>query len=75
MYVCVSAARTCLCNYPPPSLLRVKRSFETARLILSHLGLLGIEGIKVRNHLRVRVGVRVSVGLGLGLGLVLVLGG
>ena len=53
----------------------MKRSFETARLILSHLGLLGIEGIKVRNHLRVRVGVRVSVGLGLGLGLVLVLGG
>ena len=29
-------------------LLRVKQSSETARLLLSHLGMLGIESIKVR---------------------------
>lgn len=29
-------------------LLRVKQSSETARLLLSHLGVLGIESIKVR---------------------------
>ena len=35
---------------PPPSPHRVKHSFETARLLLTHLGLLGIESVKVRGH-------------------------